>query len=242
MRILVVADLHYSLKQFDWLCSHAGKYDLLVIAGDLLDLAGNADLDAQMVVVEKYLGRFAATTIVAVCSGNHDLDVETEHGERRAEWLEFANVKGVFVDNQGFTIEDCRFTVCPWWDGPESQREVAELLQRESLSRGKRWIWMYHAPPGTSKTSWTKKGDAGDAFLTAQIAQYQPDIVFGGHIHNSPFIKGGSWIDRVDKTWVFNPGRQMVPDPAFIVLDLDAMEATWDCGEEKQTIRLAETA
>jgi len=31
MRILYVADLHYSLKQFDWLLANAGSYDIAAI-------------------------------------------------------------------------------------------------------------------------------------------------------------------------------------------------------------------
>ena len=37
MRCLVVADLHYSLPQFDWLLSAAPQFDLVIFAGDALD-------------------------------------------------------------------------------------------------------------------------------------------------------------------------------------------------------------
>ncbi len=39
MRLLFVADLHYALKQFDWLVAHAAEFDPAIIGGDLLDLA-----------------------------------------------------------------------------------------------------------------------------------------------------------------------------------------------------------
>ena len=42
---LVVADLLYSLRQFDWLIKSAGGHDLMLIAGDLLDVGGDWDLD-----------------------------------------------------------------------------------------------------------------------------------------------------------------------------------------------------
>lgn len=38
MKILIVSDIHYSLKQFDWLLKVAHNFDLIVIAGDLLDV------------------------------------------------------------------------------------------------------------------------------------------------------------------------------------------------------------
>ena len=33
MRMLFVADLHYELKQFDWLMAHAAEFDAVVIGG-----------------------------------------------------------------------------------------------------------------------------------------------------------------------------------------------------------------
>src|SRR5437763_1293129 len=39
MRCLFVADLHYSLPQFDWLLKAAAGYDLVVLAGDALDIS-----------------------------------------------------------------------------------------------------------------------------------------------------------------------------------------------------------
>jgi hypothetical protein len=52
-------------------------------------------------------------------------------------------------------------------------------------------------------------------------------MVFCGHIHQSPFRSGGSWVDRVGDTWVFNPGRQIGPVPTHVVVDTDAGTAMW---------------
>ena len=53
MRILFVADLHYSLRQFDWLLSQAESHDVVVIGGDLLDRASILEAPVQALVVEK---------------------------------------------------------------------------------------------------------------------------------------------------------------------------------------------
>lgn len=74
MRCLITADLHYSLKQFDWLMRAAPDFDLVVLAGDHLDMFSNVDGRAQILVVSKYLERLALTTQLLVSSGNHDLD------------------------------------------------------------------------------------------------------------------------------------------------------------------------
>ena len=74
MRILFVADLHYELKQFDWLMAHAAEFDAVIIGGDLLELGSSLEPDVQVVVVEKYLSRLCQQTRLLVCSGNHDGD------------------------------------------------------------------------------------------------------------------------------------------------------------------------
>src|SRR6476659_1096355 len=71
MQCLFVADLHYSLPQFDWLLQSAPRYDVVVLAGDALDIGSNVDFRAQTLVVRKYLQRIAATTRLIVCWSHH---------------------------------------------------------------------------------------------------------------------------------------------------------------------------
>ena len=87
MKMLFVADLHYTLKQFDWVMANATKYDPIIIGGDLLDLSSALDPDIQIAVIEKYLYRLLQQTRVVVCSGNHDLDSRNAAGEAVAGWL-----------------------------------------------------------------------------------------------------------------------------------------------------------
>src|SRR3989304_3295080 len=87
MRLLLVADLHYSLPQFDWVLDMADGFDVVVMAGDHLDLASIVDGRAQSVVVRKYFSRLRAKTRLVICSGNHDLDAKNAAGEKVAKWL-----------------------------------------------------------------------------------------------------------------------------------------------------------
>jgi hypothetical protein len=101
-------------------------------------------------------------------------------------------------DGDSVVIDDTLFTVCPWWDGPiVRQRLVAQLdadsRRRESL----RWVWIHDAPPINSPTSWSGSRSMGDADLAQWISLHCPDIVVAGHIHQSPFVKDGSWADRI---------------------------------------------
>jgi Icc-related predicted phosphoesterase len=115
MRLLAVADLHYSLPQFDWVLEIAADFDVVVLAGDHLELASIVDRRAQSVVVRKYFSRLRALTRVVTCSGNHDLDAPNETGEKIAKWLGGGQTEGVSSDGESFVIDDTLFTICPWW-------------------------------------------------------------------------------------------------------------------------------
>ncbi len=227
MKILAVSDLHFNLGQFDWLSQQAANYPLVIIAGDLLDIAGHLDLDSQIIVVAKYLRTISAKTRLMVCSGNHDGDERNEQQEYIARWLQRVRAEGLVVDGATSVVGGLTASVCPWWDGPASLEALQQFLRREGAQAPQTWLWVHHAPPNGFGVSWTGKEHAGDAALVTLINELQPDYVFSGHIHNSPFRAGGAWANQIGKTWVFNAGRQLGAPPAYIELDLAARSARW---------------
>lgn len=239
MRCLVVADLHYSLRQFDWLLAAAPQFDLVVFAGDALNIASAVDFRAQIVVVKKYLARLAGLTRVIFCSGNHDLDERDAQGEKVARWVGTIRDLGIACDGDNLVIGDTLFSVCPWWDGPQAKARIGAQLQAAAAQQPKRWIWAHHAPPANSPTSWGGRRFFGDTELVQLILRHQPQIVISGHVHQSPFIPDGSWYDRLGRTWVFNAGLQPGWPPVTIVLDLDDDRAFWLAAGDAQTIDLA---
>lgn len=228
MRLLFVADLHYSLKQFDWLLAHAGDYEAVVIGGDLLDLSSALEADVQIAIVERYFRLIQKKTQLVACSGNHDGDSRNSADESVAAWLQGARAERLHVDGDGFFLGDARVTVCPWWDGQLSRGELERLLEREATQVRGNWTWIHHAPPQGARTSWTGRSFVGDVYLREWIERFKPDIVLSGHVHNSPFYADGSWVDRIHDTWVFNPGRQLGPTPTTILIDFAAMTAEWN--------------
>lgn len=239
MRCLFVSDLHYSLPQFDWLLRAADKYDLVILAGDALDVGSIVDFRAQTLVVCKYLQRLAGITRLVFCSGNHDLNSRTEAGEKVARWIEDIRKLNVACDDDCFVIEDTLFSIYPWWDGPMVRdRLIAQLDADLRRREGLRWVWVHHAPAHGSPTSWSGKQSLGDRDLSQWIAQYNPNMVVSGHIHQSPFVTDGSWADLIGETWVFNAGHQFGAPPAYIVLDTSAGEAVWVSAMGAQLVRL----
>ncbi|MFO1036625.1 MAG: metallophosphoesterase [Geminicoccaceae bacterium] len=244
MRVLIVADIHYSLRQYDWVLKHGPAFDLVVVAGDLLDLAGHVDIETQIVVVSKYLSRLGALVPVVVCSGNHDADNRNAAGEAIVEWLQDCREEGIAVDRDHVPVGPGLITICPWWDGPTSRRELEAFLAASRRPERGKWIWIHHVPPNNTAVSWSGKKHNGDDFLNGLIERFGPDLVISGHVHESPFRRGGSWIDRLGGAWVFNPGRQLGEIPTCIELDLAAGTATWLslAGEEERALDEAPTA
>jgi Icc-related predicted phosphoesterase len=238
MRCLVVADLHYSLPQFDWLLAAAPQFDLVIFAGDALDIGSAVDFRAQIVVVKKYLALLAGVTRVILCSGNHDLDERNPEGEKIARWIGDVRELGIGCDGDSLTIGDTLFTVCPWWDGPLVKQRIDDQLRAAAARRLTRWIWTHHAPPANSPISWGGKRFFGDVELVQWIQGYQPTMVISGHVHQSPFIPDGSWYDQLGATWVFNTGRLPGRPPAHIVLDTDSGTAFWLAAGDEQCIDL----
>ncbi len=231
MRILVVSDIHYSLKQYDWLARSAHKFDLVIIAGDLMELGSLVDSDTQAAVVEQYFRKIAIHAPLVVCSGNHDL-LEDYEGNRSSEWLEEIQIPRVTVDHNSFANESIRILSLPWWETEKEKNRAANWLEAQQHSDDPRPVfWVHHAPPLGAKVSWNGKRDLGDKTLVDWIDRYSPTAVLSGHVHNAPYYPDGSWIDRIGETVVLNGGKQIGENPATIEIELADGKLIW-CGME----------
>ncbi len=238
MNCLLVSDLHYALKQFDWIIEAAKDFDLVIVGGDHLDISGHVDGRAQIAVILKYFERLKNETQLIVCSGNHDLDSRNASGEKIPKWIDKVRDMGIPTDGDTVKFDGVLFTICPWWDGPTTRQVVDDQLARDAALGQRPWVWVYHAPPEGSPTSRTRKRSFGDKDLTAWIEKYAPDIVLTGHIHEAPFEQPGGWADKMGQTWVFNAGRQIGPVPAHIAFNVAEREALWFslAGSEKANL------
>ena len=129
--------------------------------------------------------------------------------------------------------------MCPWWDGEQGRLALEARLEVDAAREKDRWVWVYHAPPSGSPLAWDGRKEYGDDVLAAWIRRFRPDLVVTGHIHQAPFADGGGWADRVDGTWVLNPGHEPAHVPSHIVIDLAAETASWFASTEHETVTLA---
>ena len=238
MRILLTSDLHYKLRQYDWLIGAAPHFDAVVVAGDHIDAMLPVPVEVQIAALMASFTAVAQKSRLLVCSGNHDLNAWDDKGEKIANWLGAMRSAELAVDGDTVTIGDTLFTVCPWWDGPHTRVGVERMLESASRQRTGRWVWVYHAPP-EGLLSWTGKRHYGDAVLPELVRRFSPTAVLCGHIHEAPFKAGGSWVERVGDTWLFNAGRQIGDVPARIEIDFAQQEARWIslAGLEEKTLQ-----
>lgn len=223
MKILHTSDLHANLAWLEWIERNASNFDLVCLAGDLLD-GGQPDTTAdQMREIFARMGRIS--TPVAVCSGNHDMVHATDCDEPSGLWVRDLRRTGVHSDGDTFTRGRWRFYCHPW------------VLPLPAATDGD--IWIVHSPPESTATSRVEGGDFdhGDfEFAEMCKAGRGPSIAFCGHIHH-PI----AWHATLGRTLIFNPGHSSDPQvPAHIVIDLDGQTATRHLpGRGSETIRLS---
>ena len=162
MRFLLVSDLHYRLRQFDWLLTQAASVDAVVIAGDLLDIRSPVALEVQALAVTAALRDLARCTTLFAASGNHDLDGRDDAGEKAARWMRTLDRDGVHTDLSSLAVGPDLVTVCPWWDGPRARAALDACLAETARQPRQRWIWVHHAPPEGSPLSWDGRRAWGD--------------------------------------------------------------------------------
>jgi Icc-related predicted phosphoesterase len=211
MKILHCADFHASDQWFRWLINESARFDLVCLAGDLLDLNRHRATGAQLDKVLTHLRKVRVP--MAVCSGNHD---EIDGEDPRlvdAAWLKELRGPKVWVDGDQFTMGGHAFRVIGW----SSPLPAAEAPGE---------IFITHCPPDKCATGIVRGGTDFGSFEHGDLCRdpyrMAPRALIGGHCHDRQ-----RWWAKVGRTWSFNPGRFEGPFPAHVVLDLERNIATY---------------
>jgi hypothetical protein len=95
----------------------------------------------------------------------------------------------------------------------------------------------FNEPPSGSGCGLSPWGNVGTDFGAELIATYRPDYWLCGHAHFAPALPQGRWWDRLDSTWIFNPGQGEFTVNA-ISLDTEALAAAWISEGRREEIDL----
>ena len=99
MRILAVSDLHYRLRQLDWLLATPPSVDAVTIAGDLLDVRSPVALDVQAVAVRRRCARSPGRPWCSRPRATTTSTAATPRGRRRRAGWRRCPPGGVHADN-----------------------------------------------------------------------------------------------------------------------------------------------
>ena len=93
-------------------------------------------------------------------------------------------------------------------DKPSIPEELNRLLAELRPEEMERSIWLVHQPPaGLGMDICTDGNEVGSPSVLRFIREKQPLFGCSGHIHESPYMRGGKWIGLVRDALWFQPGQ-----------------------------------
>lgn len=226
MKILITADLHHREHWFRWLVEQGASYDLVCIAGDLLDMFKGEPRMEQVREVSRLLRGLATVTRVAVCSGNHDNAGRQITADRApvCEWF-FAlrSEPKIITDGVNRVVDNLVVTTVPYHCFREQKSIWLDRGATIRKQRGNRWLVLHHVPPSIQLTASGEEREAADI-----LATYLPDFFVCGHTHAYPYLAGNRWAQKIGGVNVLVPGQLLrAPFPNHVVLDTETGEASW---------------
>jgi Icc-related predicted phosphoesterase len=232
MKILITADLHYRLQWFRWLVDRAADYDLICIAGDLLDMFKSEPRVVQAREVSLSMREMAKVTLVALCSGNHD-NAGRQVSQDRApvyEWLvQLGSEPKIVSDGSTRLLDDLVVTTVPYHCSKEQKSvwlDRGAIIRRQ---RGGPWLVLHHIPPMAYPGSGKEEFEAAELLHT-----YRPEYFVAGHSHQFPFFTGYNWARTIDGVHVLVPGQLLsAPFPNHIVLNTESRETHWETASQE---------
>jgi predicted MPP superfamily phosphohydrolase len=172
MKILVAADLHYR-EQWFRLLERSRDYDLICIAGDLLDMFNAEQRIMQARTVSRWIRGLARATRVAICSGNHDNAGRQISADRAPvyEWLyELGKDSRIITDGSTEVLDDLIVTTVPYHCSREQKSVWLDRGASIRLQRRLPWLVLHHVPPIAYPGSTREEQEAAELLLA-----YRPD-------------------------------------------------------------------
>jgi Icc-related predicted phosphoesterase len=238
LKILLISDLHFQKEWFLWVAHEAPQYDLVCLAGDLLD--GFSDevcvLDQILWLLKEWKPIYLQTGVpLVVSSGNHDFNgpallekrIDSISAEDQALASQIANTPHwmslLEEDSQGLITSDRRTQVLEVEGGtraiistiPDNFYEDEEVDEtQDQLFEAGASLRREHKVPwivlNHQPPIYSRLSGHGCPNTRRKMSGFEPDYVFCGHDHSGPYQEGGSFFERLGNSACFN-GGQVLP-------------------------------
>jgi DNA repair exonuclease SbcCD nuclease subunit len=165
MKLLLTADLHFRVHWFRWLIEQARDFDLVCIAGDLLDMFNSAPRTAQAREVRNLLRKLADVVPVAICSGNHDNAGRQISQDRTPvyEWfVELSSHRNIVTDGATQIIENLIVTTVPYHCSKEQKSIWLDRGFTIRRQTGNTWLVLHHVLPETGSDASGEEREAAE--------------------------------------------------------------------------------
>jgi hypothetical protein len=165
MNLLLTGDLHFRLHWFRWLIEQAPDFDLVCIAGDLLDMFRSETRMEQAREIRTLVKELADIVPVALCSGNHDNAGRLVSHDRASvyEWfIDLGTHRNIITDGSTRKLENLIVTTIPYHC---SRQEKSIWLDRGFTIRKQTvipWIVLHHVPAKNGLGVSGKEREASD--------------------------------------------------------------------------------
>lgn len=193
MKLLLLADIHGHVKAMPSLSDEAAGCDAVVLAGDITNFGGPAQLLPILDSVESF-----GKPIIAV-PGNCD-NAEIDQELQRRGYSVHANV--ILLNDFAFLGVGGSLP-CPGHTPNESGESVFQdiLAEAAKMTQQKPVVLVTHQPPWGKKLDTTTDGrHTGSRAIRDFIEQYKPVLAVSGHMHEA------FGTDSIGNTKLVNPG------------------------------------
>lgn len=229
MKILHLADLHLNSGWLDWVAAEAQRFDLIVLAGDLLNAFSDRSMVDQVNTVSKRLIQLDCPTVI--CSGNHDYwmkspRVKGEDRDAEGAWIKRLKGQGKIIGVDGDVINfqpkysddaPMKILLNGWLQTPDLGEDVDIIVT--------------HAPPSGCHCSVGAEGyDVGDPDLWPALQYHSPKLILSGHIHQ-PYRYVCSWPPVQPQSLILVAGtRDQDKSPSHWIIDTTLGRAVHSSG------------
>jgi hypothetical protein len=245
MRLLLTAELGLNPRWFKWLDEEGKNYDMVVVAGDFINVFHSETLNTQILKAKAFLRSLARKTRVAISSGNHDTVDEIVAPPRGPvpSWIAaLDSISALVSDGRTCLIrQQLLVTTLSYISTADRKRcwlaEGAQLRQ----STGLPWLVIHHHPPTFSGTAGPEELSAGNL-----LKEFGPTLWLAGRFFHQAHPQGFTWMQTIEGSVVLNISQRGTAAetgeaafPNHIILDMGKGVVRWNpwgssAGEEKR--------